>query len=97
MLYDDFDIRCGLIQSESEATFTWRHNDQPLQPNDRISISNDLMLSTLTITGATYAEAGNYECIASNFAGSSSHITTVTVEGQSLIIINNVWIGKLLI
>lgn len=74
---------CGLVRSENPVNLTWHLNGQPLPQNDRFSISTDLQTkrSTLQISDVTYAESGNYECVASNSAGSARQIHRVTVEG----------------
>lgn len=77
-------LQCGLVQTESPVNFTWHLNGRPLPFNNRLSVSSDLKTkrSTLQLSDVTYAESGNYECIASNSAGSVRQLHVVTVLGE---------------
>ena len=77
-------LQCGLVQTEGPVNFTWHFNGRPLPLNNRLSVISNLetKLSTLQLSDVTYAESGNYECIASNSAGSVRQLHVVTVQGE---------------
>ena len=80
---EDGMLRCGLVPTDSAVNFTWHLNGQPLPQTERLQVSSDSItkMSTLTITDVSYAESGDYECIASNSAGSTRQLHGVTVQG----------------
>ncbi len=69
--------------SGTSPGFQWRRNGVNLSNGGKFSGVNT---ATLTITNAQAAEAGNYDCIASNAAGSAmSNMATLTITNAPVI------------
>lgn len=65
-----------------DIAYIWTHNgmrirDKDLKNNPRIVIDGGI----LDIINATFAEAGDYECIIKSAVGRISSRTTITIEG----------------
>lgn len=72
----------GQIDEMLDVAYIWKHNglrirDEDLVNNPRLHIDGE----TLRIINATFAEAGEYECIIKSAVGEISSKTTVTIEG----------------
>lgn len=76
-------LRClGSTDEMLDVAYIWRHNgmrirDVDLQNNPRLRIDAEY----LDIINATFAEAGDYECILKSAVGEISSRTTLIVEG----------------
>lgn len=72
------------VMSKSAAHFTWHFNGNVLQVGGRTTVETDTvrMTSTVLIRQITYAEAGNYTCMATNIAGTTSQVAAITVQGK---------------
>lgn len=65
-----------------DVAYIWMHNDlrirdKDLKANQHITIDG----GNLEIINATFAEAGDYECIVKSAIGRITSRTTITVEG----------------
>lgn len=80
---DNQTLRClGQADELLDVAYSWTHNgmrirDEDLKNNPRWHIDNEY----LDIINATYAEAGEYECILKSAVGEISSKTTLLVEG----------------
>lgn len=76
-------LRCmGEVDEMLDVAYIWKHNglrirDEDLMNNPRLHIDGE----ELNIINATFAEAGEYECIVKSAVGEISSKTTVTIEG----------------
>jgi hypothetical protein len=66
-----------------DVAYIWMHNDvrirdKDLRANPHVVVDG----GTLDIVNATFAEAGDYECIVKSAVGRIASRTTITVEGQ---------------
>lgn len=57
---------CSAI-GQGNIAYTWRHNGQPLQADQRVRIQG----GNLTFSGIVLADAGKYVCLATNILGTS--------------------------
>ncbi len=71
------------VTSKSGVNFTWHFNGNVLQPGERLVVDTERLISSVQIENMTYAEAGNYTCMATNIAGTAAHTTAVTILGKS--------------
>ncbi|XP_076173707.1 contactin-like [Ptiloglossa arizonensis] len=76
-------LRCmGEIDETLDVAYIWKHNglhirDENIMSNPRLHIDGE----ELNIINATFAEAGEYECIIKSAVGEISSKTIVIVEG----------------
>lgn len=76
-------LRCtGEIDEMLDVAYIWKHNglrirDEDLINNPRLNINGE----ELNIINATFAEAGEYECIIKSAVSEISSKTVVTIEG----------------
>ncbi|KAK1129512.1 hypothetical protein K0M31_019233 [Melipona bicolor] len=76
-------LRCmGEVDEMLDVAYIWKHNglrirDEDLMNNPRLHIDGE----ELNIINATFAEAGEYECIVKSAVGEISSKTTITIEG----------------
>ncbi|XP_033366000.1 contactin isoform X1 [Bombus vosnesenskii] len=77
-------LRCmgEVVDEMLDVAYIWKHNglrirDEDLINNPRLHIDGE----ELNIINATFAEAGEYQCIIKSAVGEISSKTTVTIEG----------------
>ena len=75
-------IRCTDTEGSPAPTITWTYNNDPLEPDGRITITNDTVTqsSQLTITSLRPADIGTYRCLAVNPRGSANKEIHVNVQ-----------------
>lgn len=80
-------VQCAVTKGDFPLEISWAFKGQPIRPEQLdISISSSgKRLKQLTIESVAARHAGEYTCIASNKAGSSSHSATLDVNGILLI------------
>lgn len=71
-------IGCGAT-AYPEPTYSWRRDGSPLSP--RHSVARD---GTLTLRDLTAADAGRYECHATNIAGTGAGAAAIMYIGEAL-------------
>ena len=75
---------CSVIKGDRPIEITWSLNGEEITPQSHpdISISRTgKMISVLSIDSVTAGHAGEYTCVASNMAGSSSQSAQLSVNG----------------
>ena len=76
-------LRC-LAETEQmlDVAYIWMHNDMRIRDKD-LKANPHIVIDggTLDIINATFAEAGEYECIVKSAVGKISSKTTITIEG----------------
>ncbi|XP_014219381.1 contactin [Copidosoma floridanum] len=76
-------LRCSVSVDEMlDVAYIWMHNDmrirnRDINPNPRLVTD----AGQLNIINATFAEAGDYECIVKSTVGRISSRTSITIEG----------------
>ena len=75
-------ISCTIIKGDLPVEFVWTFNEKviPLDSSD-VSIVVSKRVSFLSIDSVAAKHAGKYKCIATNRAGSDSHIAVLAVNG----------------
>lgn len=76
-------IQCAISKGDFPLEITWMFNGQPISSNEFDVIISDSgkRIKQLTIESVTSSNAGTYECIASNPAGSTSSMAVLDVNG----------------
>ncbi|XP_046417329.1 Down syndrome cell adhesion molecule-like protein Dscam2 isoform X10 [Neodiprion virginianus] len=75
-------VQCAVIKGDLPLEISWAFKGQPIRP-DQLDIavsSSGKRLKQLTIESVAARHAGEYTCIASNKAGSTSHSATLDVN-----------------
>jgi titin len=68
------------VTAEPEPSLAWFYNGQQLTSTPRIHLTFDKTTTTLTITGATVEDTGEYLCKATNSLGEASTKTFLRVR-----------------
>jgi hypothetical protein len=67
---------------------TWLRDGVPLSAmRGHVHMDTGDQFFTLTVLGTETSEAGRYECIVENSAGSARHVFDVNVSGLGLLVI----------
>lgn len=73
---------CTLVSGDAPLDITWALNGIAIDGNDPpISITTTKRNSLISIESASPRHAGEYTCVASNAAGSTSYSAELTVNG----------------
>ncbi|KAL0268356.1 UNVERIFIED_CONTAM: hypothetical protein PYX00_010329 [Menopon gallinae] len=79
---ENFTLHCEAVTDELlDTAFIWTHNGIRLHDKDRHQMRVVPDGNTLYIYNATFAEAGEYECIVKGAIGRISSRTTVVIQG----------------
>lgn len=79
---DYFTLQCSIIHGDLPISIYWQFNNQTIETNHEIMISNmGSRSSVLTIESVRDHNAGVYTCFGKNNAGLSSHSVELTVNG----------------
>lgn len=83
---DATSLTCSVIKGDSPLEITWMFNNEPLPSSDLGVIVTETGKRTkqLTIDFVSARHAGEYTCVASNIAGSTSRSATLTVNGTMM-------------
>ncbi|XP_076265904.1 Down syndrome cell adhesion molecule 1 isoform X34 [Rhynchophorus ferrugineus] len=74
-------VNCNLAQGDLPINFSWMLNGRPVDQVDGINVGSfGKKTSVLGVDSLTDAHAGNYTCIASNLAGTSSYTAELLVN-----------------
>ncbi|XP_031782439.1 contactin [Nasonia vitripennis] len=76
-------LRCMAYTDEMlDVAYIWMHNDMRIRDKD-LKANPHIVINggQLDIINATFAEAGDYECIVKSTVGRISSRTTITIEG----------------
>ena len=76
-------LRCMVATDEMlDVAYIWMHNDMRIRDKD-LKANPHIIINggTLHIINATFAEAGDYECIVKSAVGRITSKTSITVEG----------------
>ena len=86
-------ITCTDTEGSPAPTFTWTHNNDPLEPDERITFTNDTVTrsSELTITSLMPGDRGTYRCLAVNPRGSANKEIHVNVQCTLTIVGGHIW------
>ena len=70
--------------SHGILTLSWYFNNSLviLHPSKSMIVGDPSSSLTLTVMNLTYADAGNYTCVASNLAGNTSQNNSLQVTGE---------------
>ena len=81
-------VTCTDTEGSPAPTFTWTHNDGPLEQDERTTITKDTVTqsSQLTITSLMPGDRGTYRCLAVNPRGSANKEIHVNVQCTSTIV-----------
>lgn len=81
-LGDYFQLTCAVVHGDAPYNITWYFNDRLVSNDDSVSIlMHGKRSSSLNIESVAGQHAGNYTCIGSNTAGSTSVSTTLSIRG----------------
>lgn len=94
-------IQCAVSKGDFPLEITWMFKGLPIGPDrsDIIVSGSGKRVKQLTIDAVAARHAGEYTCVASNAAGSSSHSAILDVNGIKIItskLINNLIFPSLL-
>lgn len=76
-------VQCAVTKGDFPLEITWRFEGRPIGPErlDMIVSDSGKRVKQLTIEAVAARHAGEYTCIASNEAGSTSHSAILDVNG----------------
>lgn len=76
-------IQCAVLKGDLPLEITWMFNDKPItrERTDVTVSSSGKRLRQLTIESVNAGHAGEYTCVASNVAGSTSKSALLHVNG----------------
>lgn len=78
-------VTCVLIGGDMPINVTWLLNDQPIHPDDDISLSKvGKHTHILNIDSVNAEHAGDYSCVATNLAGTATQTANLVVNGLFL-------------
>lgn len=81
-LGDYFQLTCAVVHGDAPYNITWYFNDRLISFDDGVSIlMHGKRSSSLNIESVDGQHAGNYTCVGSNIAGSTSVSTTLSIRG----------------
>ncbi|XP_030637589.1 obscurin-like protein 1a [Chanos chanos] len=75
-------LKCQ-IGGDPQPDVIWERKNEPIIPEDRYRIAQDGKVYTLTISGVTMDDAGQYICRAKNSVGETYAAATLKVEDES--------------
>ena len=78
---------CSILKGDEPVDIEWTLNSEPITPNTHTDITvakNGKKLSVLNIDSVAAHHAGEYTCIASNKAGSTSRSAILSVNGTKI-------------
>ena len=71
------------FSAEPEATVMWFMNGREMTSTPRVILTYDKTVTTLTITGVTIEDGGEYICKATNSLGEASTKTFLRIRSES--------------
>ena len=75
---------CLVQEGDQPVTLTWQKDGQPFDPRLDIRTSLiDAYTTMMTIDSATAAHSGNYTCVATNAARTTTSTGRLTVSGRA--------------
>lgn len=76
-------VQCVVTKGDSPLEISWTFDGRPIQSyhSDVIVSDSTKRVKQLTIESVAARHAGEYTCVASNVAGSTSHSATLDVNG----------------
>lgn len=76
-------IQCAVIKGDFPVEISFMFGDQPVKADhqDIVISESGRRAKQLTIESVGAKHAGDYTCVASNFAGSTSRTATLAVNG----------------
>lgn len=79
-------ISCAVSKGDFPLELTWNFKGAPILPgrSDVVVIDTSKRVKQITIEAVTARHAGEYTCVASNVAGSTSHSAVLQVNGTHL-------------
>lgn len=82
---DATSLTCSVIKGDAPLEITWMFNSEPLDSTlHEVTVSETgKRTKQLTIDSVTATHAGEYTCIASNIAGSTSRSAVLVVNGTT--------------
>lgn len=76
-------VQCLVHKGDLPVEIFWLHNNRSLVDGDGIIIMKNRKVNSLTIDPVSSENAGEYTCVATNRAGSTSHSAVLNVNGTS--------------
>lgn len=77
-------VMCTVHKGDFPIGIKWTLNKQPVKEIDGINVMlTNKRISQLSIETVSAEHAGEYECVAKNAAGISSHKANLSVNGKS--------------
>ncbi|KAA0202266.1 hypothetical protein HAZT_HAZT008156 [Hyalella azteca] len=81
----DVQVGCYVPDGDTPLTIRWQFHGKEVSHTMGVSTTKlGARSNILTIESATHGHSGNYTCVASNPAGESRHVASLTVHGRNI-------------